>query len=1152
MKKFLSLILTVVMALGNCTVFADGDKTETEQKPDVLAQQLGFCDFDGQGSIVGGGSTYFDSDEHKNVAEIPAYGAIGLNFGKKINSGKVVMSYDIKFSEISACYIRTFTEENRGGTSFESLFFRNDGYAYVSYENRQRYGEMPRRNYEKDKWYSVDIWYDFDNRIFKIYFDGMFLGQEKMCAELTEIASFAVFPTDATVKIDNIGALYIPSNGAVDIKKYPFIHCYDHEYDNDIQPWIETGKVGNAFFGDNLDFKLKIINNKEYAIDGIAKVRYINSDGVSITEQEQFKLDGYDNKIIDFNIKNDCFGYAKLEASIVDKDGNILGTSEKDISVLKQGKRNGKIGFADHHTNHHYKESLDSVFDMLKLAGAGNYRDSIASPELMNADGGIKRIDDITKMYFEKLKNKKLIKPLNIIQIYSGEGTALDYRFPTTKERFNTWLTYVNEVLELTKDIDEPCFEIGNEFNYSIKSYPNEFNSKMYYELCKTVYPIIKQANPNAKVYTISSGSTDNTVEFVEDLLKYGIADYSDGFTLHPYDVFHSTENEDTMKMVKNLHDLLEKYGAGDKPVIYSEYGWTTSTFAGVTDDEKARYVPQAAMLLNDYIETIDFYNLVKKTTYNDFEDNFGFLEGDHSEVPFKPTKAFMSLSNYNYIMPNIKSHKELHFAKGDATVCVAENEDGKNSIMAWMKEGKPDRDLAIDLGASTVDIYDIYGNKTSVKTENGVLNISLGQDPVYIVGDISDISEISEKASTIFINEKKVELVSNDTVYITGKLPDSSYEPELICPDNIKAEKVDINSDGTFRAKLSIGNNGQETEKIRVRIKKNGDTVYGSQIEVSYTKAVEVVPTIVYYKDAYWQLKLKVVNKSNSIRLSGKVILSEPSGFEIPTSQSEFEDIAPGTSKYIYINISPKYTNEKMTVSGYVETTGNEKIEFSDTSYFVGLMHLSKEPTIDGKISSGEYNMNAPVRLNTKDYVINRLADYPGFDETSGNIYLNYDEKNLYLAAKIYDSVEGATGDNTMVWQNDSIQLAFAEVADLNAARTEYCIGKDNKGVPTITRYAFMGTKTVAGGGEGDAVAMGDDIKLEIGRDGKYTIYEFKVPWTEVFGEERPTLDKRTLLFSALINDNDGLGRTGYVEFCPGIGGQKNPAQFSKLQAMK
>ena len=533
----------------------------------------------------------------------------------------------------------------------------------------------------------------------------------------------------------------------------------------------------------------------------------------------------------------------------------------------------------------------------------------------------------------------------------------------------------------------------------------------------------------------------------------------------------------------------------------------------------------------------------------SDFEQNFGFVESYSAEVPYKPTSTFMTLSNYNRLLANTGNLKEYQFANGNVTVCTVADESGKRSAMAWVKEDKPDTNIAINIGTSSADIYDLYGNVTSVKTENGVLNLSLGQDPVYIMGDIG---EISEEKTTMYVNERELKLVENDTGYITGKLPNSSYDIEAVCPDNIKADKAEIGADGSFRLKLNVGDDGQTSEKIRVKIKKGSDTVGCVPIGVSYEKNAKVTPAIIYYKDSYWQLKMKVQNQTNSLKLTGKVVLTEPSDFEVPSNQAEFKDIAPGGSKYMYVNIAPRYTKEKLDLKGYVEMSDGSKIDFSDTSYFVGLMYLSKEPTIDGKISPGEYNMNAPVKLNTQDFVVKRLADYPGLDETSGEIYLNYDNKNLYLAAKIYDSVEGATGDNTMVWQNDSIQLAFADIADAAAARTEYCIGKDNKGVPTITRYAFIGTKTVAAGGEGDAVAMGDDIKLEIGRDGEYTIYEFRIPWVEVFGEERPTLDKRTLFFSALINDNDGMGRTGYVEFCPGIGGEKNPALFSKIQAMK
>lgn len=66
--------------------------------------------------------------------------------------------------------------------------------------------------------------------------------------------------------------------------------------------------------------------------------------------------------------------------------------------------------------------------------------------------------------------------------------------------------------------------------------------------------------------------------------------------------------------------------------------------------------------------------------------------------------------------------------------------------------------------------------------------------------------------------------------------------------------------------------------------------------------------------------------------------------------------------------------------------------------------------------------------------------------------------------------------------------------------------------------------------------------------RNGK-TIYEIAIPWTELFGDDY-VLDKNTVFgYSMLVNDNDGKGRRGWIEYNSGIGAQKDSTLFGKMK---
>ena len=61
-------------------------------------------------------------------------------------------------------------------------------------------------------------------------------------------------------------------------------------------------------------------------------------------------------------------------------------------------------------------------------------------------------------------------------------------------------------------------------------------------------------------------------------------------------------------------------------------------------------------------------------------------------------------------------------------------------------------------------------------------------------------------------------------------------------------------------------------------------------------------------------------------------------------------------------------------------------------------------------------------------------------------------------------------------------------------------------------------------------------------------TTYEMRMPWSEIFYEGYKVDLNGTFRFSALINDNDGAGRRGWIEYMSGIGSPKNASMFGKL----
>jgi len=74
------------------------------------------------------------------------------------------------------------------------------------------------------------------------------------------------------------------------------------------------------------------------------------------------------------------------------------------------------------------------------------------------------------------------------------------------------------------------------------------------------------------------------------------------------------------------------------------------------------------------------------------------------------------------------------------------------------------------------------------------------------------------------------------------------------------------------------------------------------------------------------------------------------------------------------------------------------------------------------------------------------------------------------------------------------------------------------------------------------------EGIKAAARREGTITAYEIELPW-KLLGIEPKT--EAVLRFALLVNDSDGGGRKGWVEWFQGIGFDKSPAQYGPLKLL-
>ncbi len=199
-----------------------------------------------------------------------------------------------------------------------------------------------------------------------------------------------------------------------------------------------------------------------------------------------------------------------------------------------------------------------------------------------------------------------------------------------------------------------------------------------------------------------------------------------------------------------------------------------------------------------------------------------------------------------------------------------------------------------------------------------------------------------------------------------------------------------------------------------------------------------------------------------------------------------------------------------------------------------------AKSITIDGKLD--DWTDVQPVVVNdmTPECVKYTKGKYNGADDCSAELRFAWDEKFLYIAAKVKDDKHFQKTRGASLWSGDCIQFALVDGGPLPQSRwqdvsiiKEFAIAADSNG-PYIyswctKEHGLMANPNIAvNGGDGEI------------------IYEAALPWEHV-NVSKPTSGKK-LGVSFVVADNDGGGLRGWLEWTPGIFNNKDGSAFGCL----
>ncbi|MCP4363614.1 MAG: cellulase family glycosylhydrolase [Chloroflexi bacterium] len=268
-----------------------------------------------------------------------------------------------------------------------------------------------------------------------------------------------------------------------------------------------------------------------------------------------------------------------------------------------------------------------------------------------------------------------------------------------------------------------------------------------YALMLATVYPVVKAANPNAKVvfggiaYDWFEDQNGPFVrEFLDDVLSNNGGNYFDVMNFHTYPIFNynwvqaGQPGPGLREKTTAVRNKLAAYGFTDKPIIISESGWHSNNPVEKpsSPENQSRYVVELfTQSLASDVDVMIWWMLYDPGTF--YWDN-GLVTINatpkQSFTTFQTTIAKLGHASYIRTLTNGET------GTADMEAYEFENDlSGQTLYVAWLDPVDTTAVKNLQLPATQATVYDIYGNVKTVIYDgvDGRVTVSVGGQPIYV-----------------------------------------------------------------------------------------------------------------------------------------------------------------------------------------------------------------------------------------------------------------------------------------------------------------------------------------------------------------------------------------------------------------------------------
>lgn len=814
-------------------------------------------------------------------------------------------------------------------------------------------------------------------------------------------------------------------------------------------------------------------------------------------------------------VLEDGYYRLKVEASLV---GTLVKAVETTFAVLPEfdlsAVTDSPFGIQTHFGINWNKEMIP----LLKYAGTKNVRESFYWSEVEINQGQYTFNPKIT-LPMQSFKEFS-IDPFLVFafsnKYYDGGKT------PYTEEAHTAYANYVKAMLgKFGSQLKSG--EIWNEFNlpHFGGNGPAASRADIYFNLLKKGYEASKSVQPDLNV--VGGATAGIPLEWLEDVFELGGLNYMDSLSVHPYR--YPQMPEGLLGEINSLNQLVRDHNNGETiPLWFSEIGWPTHLNpTGVNENTQAAYLIRTYVLsIAAGVEKIFWYNLMNSGTdklYN--EHNFGIIHNTGDALgAYTPKPAYVALAT---LTRQLTGANPVSQDVVDGIYHYTFNKNNKKLNVLWSLDKK---DVTLNTKAPLI-VTDMMGRKITYTPLQGKVYMTLTGEPLFVDGNIYSINQTSPftlQSNPAFIR---------DSVTLTLRVSNARPKDKLTAKVNFQgvSQTISVNGPGDyplqFPGKDQVGHWKASAEVFAsgARIAGLSQTVEVQQAELVLSKHV--------VKNGADIMELTIKNERPTERRLTKIDWSIGA-----TSGSDAYDVTmPGNSvQTVDFPLSglPEGTLLPYKFKLYME---DGAILESDGS--VKLVPSTERVTLPFRTLVLEEDLQGLTGIDLVSDVNMRITTYNGPEDFSGKLWSTYDNNHLYLYARVHDDVFSQPNQGDAMWGGDSIQFAVsAGMPGENLRWYEYGMALTPQG-PEL--YRWMGPQGVVTG-------TISNPNLQVTRDetAKDTIYQLALPWSEL----APIVPSDGILsLSILVNENDGNGRRGYVEWGSGIGSSKQSSLFKPIQ---